>query len=44
MKDLKHIYELEKMLEECQTSLARDAQAEGRYCVGSVCENVPEPL
>lgn len=44
MKDLKHLYELEKMLEEASNDYIKQAQEEGRKCVGAVCENVPEPL
>ena len=44
MKDLKHLYELENLLEEAQNDYTRKAQEEGLKCVGSVCDNVPEPL
>ena len=44
MKDLKHLYELEKQLEEAQNDYVKKAQDEGRKCIGSVCDNVPEPL
>lgn len=44
MKDLKHIYELEKMLENTHNQLINEAISEGKKCVGTVCENVPEPL
>ena len=37
MKDLKHLYYFEQLLEEANNDLVRQAQAEGRKCVGSVC-------
>jgi len=44
MKDLKHLYFFERLLEEANNDLVRQAQSEGLKCVASVCENVPEPL
>ena len=44
MKDLKHLYELERLLEDANNDLVRQAQGEGRKCIATVCENVPEPL
>jgi len=44
MKDLKHLYFFEKLLEDANNDLIRQAQDEGKKCVASVCENVPEPL
>lgn len=44
MKDLKHIYDLEKLIEESENKYVKKAQAEGKVCIGSVCDNVPEPL
>ena len=44
MKDLKHLYYFEKLLEDANNDLVRKAQAEGKKCVATVCENVPEPL
>ena len=44
MKDLKHLYYFEKLLEDANNELVRKAQGEGRKCVATVCENVPEPL
>ncbi|MCR4790235.1 MAG: 2-hydroxyacyl-CoA dehydratase family protein [Treponemataceae bacterium] len=44
MKDLKHLYYLEKLLEDANNELVRKAQDKGLKCVGAVCENVPEPL
>lgn len=44
MKDLKHIYYFEKLLEETNNDLVREAQQEGRIAVGSVCFQIPEVL
>ena len=44
MKDLKHLYEFEKLLEDANNDLVRKAQEKGLKCVATVCENVPEPL
>ena len=44
MKDLKHLYYFEKLLEESNNDLIRQAQDEGKKCVATVCENIPEPL
>ncbi|MCI5740019.1 MAG: 2-hydroxyacyl-CoA dehydratase family protein [Lachnospiraceae bacterium] len=44
MKDLKHLYYFEKLLEDANNELVRQAQEEGRICVGSVCYQVPEVL
>ena len=44
MKDLKHMYFFEKLLEDANNELIRQAQAEGRKCVATVRENIPEPL
>ena len=44
MKDLKHLNYFEKLLLEANNDLIRQAQAEGKICVGYVCENTPEPL
>lgn len=44
MKDLKHLYFFEKLLDEANNELVRQAQADGRKCIATVCENVPEPL
>lgn len=44
MKDLKHLYYFEKLLEEANNDLVRQAQESGRICVASVCENTPEVL
>ena len=44
MKDLKHLYYFEKLLEDANNELVRKAQDKGELCIGSVCENIPEPL
>jgi len=44
MKDLKHLYYFEKLLDDANNELVQQAQAEGKKCVASVCENIPEPL
>ncbi len=44
MKDLKHLYFFEKLLEDANNELVCQAQAEGRKCIATVCENIPEPL
>ena len=44
MKDLKHLYYLESLLDNADNELVREAQSEGRKCIGSVCYQVPEPL
>lgn len=44
MKDLKHLYDLEKLLDESENQYVKQAMEEGRKCIGSVCDNVPEPL
>lgn len=44
MKDLKHLYYFEKMLEDANNELVRKGQGDGLRCIATVCENVPEPL
>ena len=44
MKDLKHLYYFEKLLEDANNELVRQAQSEGLKCIATTCENVPEPL
>lgn len=44
MKDLKHLYYFEKLLEEANNELVQQAIGDGRKCIATVCENVPEPL
>ena len=44
MKDLKHLYYFEQLLEDAYNDLVRQAQGEGKLCIAYTCENVPEPL
>lgn len=44
MKDLKHLYYFESLLENALNPLVREALDEGKKCIGTTCENVPEPL
>ncbi len=44
MKDLKHLYYFENLLNEANNELVQQALAGGRKCIGSVCYQVPEPL
>ena len=44
MRDLKHLYELEKLLLNVSNDYISAAQQEGKLCIGTVCDNVPEPL
>lgn len=44
MKDLKHLYYFEKLIEEANHDLVRQAQAQGQIAIGAVCFQIPEPL
>lgn len=44
MKDLKHLYYFEKLLEDANNELVGKGQSDGLRCIATVCENVPEPL
>ena len=44
LKDLKHLYYFEKLLQDTYNDLARQAQGEGKYAIGHVCFQIPEPL
>lgn len=44
MKDLKHLYYFEKLLDDANNELVRKASSEGLKCVGSVCYQIPEVL
>lgn len=44
MKDLKHLYYFEQLLEDADNELVRRAKQEGRKCIGSICYQVPEVL
>ncbi|HAS55718.1 MAG TPA: 2-hydroxyacyl-CoA dehydratase [Firmicutes bacterium] len=44
MRDLKHLYYFEKLLENSYNDLIGEAQNEGRKAIGHVCYQIPEPL
>ena len=44
MKDLKHIYYLEKLLEDAGNELVKRGKEQGKKAIGSVCALIPEPL
>ena len=44
MKDLKHLYYFEKLLEDADNELVREAIADGKKCIGSTCYQIPEVL
>ncbi len=44
MKDLKHLYYFEKLLEDANNELVRKAKEDGLKCVGSTCYQIPEVL
>ncbi|MDE6516920.1 MAG: 2-hydroxyacyl-CoA dehydratase family protein, partial [Acetatifactor sp.] len=44
MKDLKHIYKLEMLLQEAHNDLIRQARDRGEIAIGSTCSLIPEPL
>ena len=44
MKDLKHLYYFERLLDNADNELIRKAQEEGRKCIGNVCYQTPEVL
>lgn len=44
MKDLKHLYYFEKLLDDADNELVREAQAEGKTCVAYTCYQIPEVL
>lgn len=44
MKDLKHLYYFEHLLDDANNELVRKAQDEGRKCIGTVCYQTPEVL
>ncbi len=44
MKDLKHLYYFENLLNEANNELVRQAQAEGGIAVGYTCYHMPEVL
>lgn len=44
MKDLKHLYYFERLLDDADNELVRKAQEEGRKCIGNACYQTPEVL
>ena len=44
MRDLKHLYYFENLLQSANNDLVQEAKSEGRICVAYLCENTPEPL
>jgi benzoyl-CoA reductase/2-hydroxyglutaryl-CoA dehydratase subunit BcrC/BadD/HgdB len=44
LKDLKHLFYFEKLLEESHNDLVREAQSRGDIAIGSVCALIPEVL
>ncbi|MBE5912188.1 2-hydroxyacyl-CoA dehydratase family protein [Pseudobutyrivibrio sp.] len=44
MKDLKHLYYFEKLLEDSYNDLDRQAKEAGQIAIGHVCFQIPEPL
>ena len=44
MKDLKHLIYFEKLLEDANNELVRQAQAEGKLALGYTCYHLPEVL
>ena len=44
MKDLKHLFTLERLLDDVDNELVRKAQEDGRKCIGNICFQTPEVL
>ena len=44
MKDLKHLYYFEKLLDDTYNDLARAGKEAGMHAIGHVCFQIPEPL
>ncbi len=44
MKDLKHLYYFENLLQETNNDLIREASEEGKIAIGNVCSMIPEVL
>lgn len=44
MKDLKHLYYFEKLLEDANNELVRQAKSEGKLALGYTCFHMPEVL
>ena len=41
MRDLKHLTYFEKLLQEANNALVKQAKEDGKICVAYTCENVP---
>jgi len=44
MKDLKHLFYFENLLQDVNNELVRKAQEKGNIAIGTVCSLIPEPL
>lgn len=44
MKDLKHLYYFERLLDDADNDLVRKAQDDGGKCIGTLCYQTPEVL
>ena len=44
MKDLKHLFTLERLLDDVDNELVRQATEDGRKCIGNICFQTPEVL
>ena len=44
MKDLRHLYYFENLLQEANNDLVREASASGKLAIGNVCSQIPEVL
>jgi benzoyl-CoA reductase/2-hydroxyglutaryl-CoA dehydratase subunit BcrC/BadD/HgdB len=44
MKDLKHLYYFENLLQEANNELVQQAKADGRLCLAYTCYHIPEVL
>lgn len=44
MKDLKHLYEFENLLQEANNDLVQQAKKEGKHCIAYTCYHIPEVL
>jgi len=44
LKDLKHLYYFEKLLDEANNELVQKAQSEGKLAIGYTCFHIPEVL
>ncbi len=44
MKDLKHLFEFENLLQEANNELVQQAKKEGKHCIAYTCYHIPEVL